>query len=56
MNKVILLSYTEIPKDRIQNVFHVDATKKPTQTLGRDPQLLRRQLLALADHFNTALK
>jgi hypothetical protein len=55
MNKEILLTYTEIPKDRIQNVFHVDPAKQPTQGISGGPQLFRRQLLTLADHFNTAL-
>src|SRR5260370_11602220 len=56
MNKEILLAYTEIPKDRIQNVFHIDPPKQPTQGISRGPELLRRKLLALADHFNTALQ
>src|SRR5258707_2626241 len=56
MNKELLLPYTKIPEDRIQNVFHVDAAKQATQGISRGPQLFRRELLALADHFNTALQ
>ena len=54
MNKELLLPYTKIPEDRIQNVFHVDAAKQATQGIGRGPQLFRCELLAIADYFNTA--
>src|SRR5258707_10435118 len=56
MNKEILLAYTKIPEDRIQDVFHVDPAKQPTQGISRGGQLFRRELLALADHLNTALQ
>src|SRR6476619_8577215 len=56
MNEEMLLAYTKISEDLIQNIFHVDATEQPTQGIGRSPQLFRRELLALADHFNTALQ
>src|SRR5437016_10439698 len=56
LNKEILLAYTEISEDRVQNIFHVEAAKKPTQAMSRRPQLFRRQLLALAHHFQAALQ
>ena len=46
MNEELLLPYTEVPEDHIQNIFHVDAAKQPTQGISRGPQLFRRKLLA----------
>src|SRR5258708_17567736 len=56
MNKELLLAYTKVSEDRIQNVFHIDPPKQPTQGISRGPQLFRRELLALADHLNTTLQ
>jgi len=50
MNEEILLAYTEILEDGVQNVFNVDTAEQPTQGMRGRPQFFRSQLIALAPH------
>src|SRR5436190_23225848 len=56
LNEVILLPYTKLPEDDIENVFHVNPAEQPPQGKRRCPQLLGGQFLALADHGDAALE
>src|SRR5436190_12157716 len=56
LNEVILLPYTKLPEDDIQNVLHVNPTEQPPQGKRRCSQLLGGQFLALADHGDAALE
>src|SRR5437899_3541846 len=47
MNEEILLANTKIPKDHIQNVLNVDPSQEPAQGMSSNPQILRREFLAL---------
>ena len=54
VNKTILLTYTKIPEDHIEQVFHIDPTQQLAQGPSRDPQIFRGQLLALFDDADAA--
>ena len=46
MNEEILFTYTKLPKDYIEDIFHIHPTQQPSQGMGRDPQMLRGKFLA----------
>ncbi len=50
MNKEILLTYTEFPKDHVEYVFYIHTAKQPSQRNRRPSQFLRREFLAIFDH------
>ena len=56
MNKEILLTYTEFAKDHVENIFHVDPAKQPSQGDRRPSQFLRSQLLPATDESNAAVQ
>ena len=56
MNKEILLTYTEFAKDHVENIFHVDPAKQPSQGDCRPSQFLRSQFLPATDDGNAAMQ
>src|SRR5215510_145764 len=42
----LLLADTEIPEDHVQNILDVDTAEQLAECSGREPQLLRHDLLA----------
>jgi hypothetical protein len=49
MNKEILLTYTKIPEDHIENILHIDSPKQPSQRMSSRPQIFRRELFTRPD-------
>ena len=47
MNVELLLSYTKLPEDLVEDVFDIDPPKQPPERLSRRAQILRDELLAL---------
>jgi hypothetical protein len=56
MNEEILLSYTKVPKNHIQNILEVDPSQQPSQRMSRYPQILRREFLPLPDNAYAAVQ
>ena len=42
-----LLAYAEIPKDHVQDIFHVNPSREATQGLGGDSQFLGQQVFTV---------
>src|ERR1700680_1148800 len=55
-NEEILLAYTKIPEDHVQDILDIDAAEQAAQAIGRHPQILRGELLALGHDRNAALQ
>src|ERR1700681_883781 len=56
MNKEILLTYTKLSEDHIKDIFHIHPAEQPPKGMGRDPQMLRSEFLALPQCPYTALQ
>ena len=54
MNEEILLSYTKVSEDLVQDVLNINPTEQPAETVGSRPQILRDKFLALVDHSYAA--
>src|SRR5258705_12944933 len=54
--KEVLLTYTELAEDEVENVLDVHTPQQPSQGVCRQSKLFRRQLLALPHHCDTASK
>src|SRR3954466_850292 len=52
MNEEILLAYTEVPEDRIQDVLDIDPPQQPAQRKSGGPQFLGDEFLALRSGCN----
>src|SRR4051794_22250147 len=50
MNERILLPYTKLPEDFVENVFDIDAPEQPAKGMSGGTKVLRDQLLALPLH------
>ena len=47
MNKEILFTYTKLPEDYIEDIFHIHPAQQPSQRMGRHPKVLRSEFLSL---------
>ena len=47
MNKEILFTYTKLPENYIEDVFHIYPAEQSAQGMSCDPKMLCRELLAL---------
>src|SRR5690242_8589113 len=50
LNERILLSYTELAEDDIEDVFNIDPTEQPAKGVRCGPEFFGGEFLALADH------
>src|SRR4051794_32861180 len=49
MNQTLLLSYTELAENHVENVLNIHASQQPSQTTNGNSQFFRRNLLPLPD-------
>ena len=47
MNKELLFTYTKLPEDYIEDVFHIHPAEQSAQGMSCDPKMLRGEFLAL---------
>jgi hypothetical protein len=47
MNKEILFTYTKLPEDDIEDIFHIYPAEQPAQGMSCDPKMLGSEFLAL---------
>ena len=54
MNKELLLAYTELPENLIEDILDIDPAEQPPERMRRRPQILRDEFLALSDRIHAA--
>src|SRR6267154_4631057 len=54
MNKEILLTYTNLPEDHVQDILNVHPSQQPSQRVRGGAELLGREFLACPNDFYAA--
>ena len=47
LNEGILLSYTELPEDHVEDVLDIDPAQKPAEGMRRGPEVFSDEFVAL---------
>ncbi len=47
MNKEILLTYTKVPEDAIEDIFHIDTSQQPSQLLRCSTHIFGNEFFTL---------
>jgi hypothetical protein len=56
VNEEILFAYTKVPEDHVQDILDINPAEQAAETIGRRPQILRGELLALGDDRKAAMQ
>src|SRR6266853_704080 len=56
MNEEILLTYTKLAEDNVENILNIDAPQQPSQRMRRCPELFRGEFLTSSDHLYAAMQ